>query len=331
MSIASEIQRLSGVRSDIFDSITNKGVTVPESATFSSCPDLIDSIQTGGGGGSNALYNTGAVGIAKASGFCTGSASQIGIPSYGPGTLSGSATKSSYSYTRGVLASAFPVSSISGISATGTYELGVIPASNVSNTTLSAVVTRQASTAATTANWLVIGSESFGVIPPRTLHWSAAQNVLTGRTGDYVLVGWFATGSVSQRNAVPALTGGQLSGTVTGITATGYNYPYPDRPLTETAQISSIGSAAEYVTFDGNYVKTNASGIEFSGFSGTGSIENFIGDSETMIGKTMAYNAALYGLRGWPDPLFSTADYPRANYTFTSGNAQYTYELENYI
>lgn len=49
MSIASEIQRLSGVRSDIFTSITNKGVTVPETATFSSCPTLIDSIQGGGG------------------------------------------------------------------------------------------------------------------------------------------------------------------------------------------------------------------------------------------------------------------------------------------
>lgn len=51
MSIASEITRLSGVRSDIFTSITNKGVTVPATATFSSCPALIDSITGGGGGG----------------------------------------------------------------------------------------------------------------------------------------------------------------------------------------------------------------------------------------------------------------------------------------
>ncbi len=51
MSIASEIQRLSGVRSDIFTSITNKGVTVPATATLSSCPTLIDSIAGGGGGG----------------------------------------------------------------------------------------------------------------------------------------------------------------------------------------------------------------------------------------------------------------------------------------
>lgn len=51
MSIASEITRLSGVRDDIFTSITNKGVTVPVGSTFSSCPTLIDSIVTGGGGG----------------------------------------------------------------------------------------------------------------------------------------------------------------------------------------------------------------------------------------------------------------------------------------
>jgi hypothetical protein len=58
MSIASEIQRLSGVRGNIFDSITNKGVTVPETATFSSCPDLINSIVTGGGAASS-FINTG--------------------------------------------------------------------------------------------------------------------------------------------------------------------------------------------------------------------------------------------------------------------------------
>lgn len=50
MSIASEITRISAARNDILTSIANKGVTVPETATLSSCPALIDSIQTGGGG-----------------------------------------------------------------------------------------------------------------------------------------------------------------------------------------------------------------------------------------------------------------------------------------
>ena len=49
MNIASEITRISAARNDILTSIANKGVTVPETATLSSCPALIDSIQTGGG------------------------------------------------------------------------------------------------------------------------------------------------------------------------------------------------------------------------------------------------------------------------------------------
>ena len=48
MSIASEIQRLQGVRTNIFDAITNKGVTVPSGAKLADCPDLISQI-TGGG------------------------------------------------------------------------------------------------------------------------------------------------------------------------------------------------------------------------------------------------------------------------------------------
>lgn len=49
MSIANEIQRLQGVRTNIFDAITNKGVTVPSGAKLADCPDLIAAI-TGGGG-----------------------------------------------------------------------------------------------------------------------------------------------------------------------------------------------------------------------------------------------------------------------------------------
>lgn len=68
MSIASEITRLSGVRGDIFTSITNKGVTVPATATFSSCPALIDSITGGGGGSPTSIVNAGFT----ASGFASG-------------------------------------------------------------------------------------------------------------------------------------------------------------------------------------------------------------------------------------------------------------------
>ena len=49
MSIASEIQRLQGVRTDIFDAITDKGVTVPSGAMLADCPNLIAAISGGGG------------------------------------------------------------------------------------------------------------------------------------------------------------------------------------------------------------------------------------------------------------------------------------------
>jgi uncharacterized protein (TIGR02145 family) len=50
MSIASEIQRLQGVRTNIFDAITDKGVTVPSGAKLADCPELISLISGGGGG-----------------------------------------------------------------------------------------------------------------------------------------------------------------------------------------------------------------------------------------------------------------------------------------
>ena len=92
MSIASEIQRLSGVRGDIFDSITNKGVTVPATATFSSCPDLIDSIVTGGGS-VNSFINTGFNATGETQYMREFTATQI----YNPGVVA--LTGSDYNYS----------------------------------------------------------------------------------------------------------------------------------------------------------------------------------------------------------------------------------------
>lgn len=49
MSIASEITRLQGVKSDILQAISDKGVTVPAGSALDDCPDLIASIPSGGG------------------------------------------------------------------------------------------------------------------------------------------------------------------------------------------------------------------------------------------------------------------------------------------
>lgn len=47
MSVSSEITRLYGVRSDIFDAITAKGVTVPQGSVLDDAPDLIGQISSG--------------------------------------------------------------------------------------------------------------------------------------------------------------------------------------------------------------------------------------------------------------------------------------------
>lgn len=48
MSIASEIERLYGVRADILQAISDKGVTVPAGSKLDDCPELIAAIQQGG-------------------------------------------------------------------------------------------------------------------------------------------------------------------------------------------------------------------------------------------------------------------------------------------
>lgn len=51
MSIASEITRLQGVKTNILQAISDKGVEVPSGSKLDDCPDLIASISGGGGGG----------------------------------------------------------------------------------------------------------------------------------------------------------------------------------------------------------------------------------------------------------------------------------------
>ena len=51
MSVQSEIDRIAGAKSDISTAITNKGVTVPSGTKLDGMAALINSIESGGGGG----------------------------------------------------------------------------------------------------------------------------------------------------------------------------------------------------------------------------------------------------------------------------------------
>jgi len=57
MSIASEITRLQGVKSDILQAISDKGVEVPSGSMLADCPDLIVSISGGGSFESDNIVN----------------------------------------------------------------------------------------------------------------------------------------------------------------------------------------------------------------------------------------------------------------------------------
>lgn len=56
MSIASEITRLQGVKTNILQAISDKGVEVPSGSVLADCPALIASISGGGGGGGGVPY-----------------------------------------------------------------------------------------------------------------------------------------------------------------------------------------------------------------------------------------------------------------------------------
>ena len=58
MSIASEITRLQTAKADIKAAIEGKGVTVPSAATLDDYADLVEAIQTGGGGGGISVSKT---------------------------------------------------------------------------------------------------------------------------------------------------------------------------------------------------------------------------------------------------------------------------------
>lgn len=85
MSIASEITRLQGVKTNILQAISDKGVEVPVGSALGDCPALIASISGGGGGGGvpylkNIMPTTG-VKVVDESGYIGGNFLGVYYPS----------------------------------------------------------------------------------------------------------------------------------------------------------------------------------------------------------------------------------------------------------
>lgn len=86
MSIASEITRLQGVKTNILQAISDKGVEVPSGSMLADCPNLIASISGGGGeGGAPYLKNimpTTGVKVVDKNGYIGGDFFSVYYPNY---------------------------------------------------------------------------------------------------------------------------------------------------------------------------------------------------------------------------------------------------------
>lgn len=264
MSIASEIERLSGVRSDIFNSITNKGVTVPAGSTFSSCPSLINSIVTGGGGSDpTSLINPTFTASGYVSGYRPFTATQNVVTKYDEiyGTYI-SGKNNNFAFIQ------VPMSALSGAGNLTNYNLNI----NFQSWSLdngqriiiipnsADVYTNYYETNKKVDNFTQSGSYS----PPLyylnfnqadfMTYWNNIQYqswIATAFTGEYVYFGWQNYQSLQN-----------MKGDWNYYVKTGTDVPYPTYPTTTTGYVTNEISGRE--SFTGS--TTKVPNIYVSGF-----------------------------------------------------------------
>lgn len=264
MSIASEIERLSGVRSDIFTSITNKGVTVPVGSTFSSCPSLIDQIEGGGGGPATSMINSGFTASGYTSGYRPFTATQNEVPQYDE--MEGTCISGK---TRDINFIQVPLSALSGASNLENYNLNL----NFQNWNYDSnrgisiipdsanVYANQYHTNKSTNDFTQSGSYS----PPLFYlnfsqadfisYWNdikAQPWIAVAYTGEYVYIGW--QGYQPLQN---------MKGDWSYLVQTGTDITYPTYPTTTTGYITNEISGKE--SFIGS--TTKVPNIYVSGFN----------------------------------------------------------------
>lgn len=239
------------------------GVTVPEGSVLSSCPSLIQSIPTGGGGGSfSAMYNT-AVSSGSASASATASVTGVQkmTPEYDYQTTVLQPMLDNINY-RSCIYAYLDWSSVSASGAISNTNISVeIPFLNYSpdRVTAFAVVYDpfQFGLFPLTSK-LFNYSEVLGYQMPITASgsvsaafsdfsqwdWADASGSWTDTT-KLCFGYWYDYGSID--------TASSLGVTATAAVITGYSYPYPYRPTSEVATFTASASAKEFYRPNNGY------------------------------------------------------------------------------
>lgn len=335
-SIADEITRLSGCRNDILSAISSKGVTVPADAVLSSCPALIDSIQTGGGSQST-LYNTAFTGYVTATGSGQIRASQKAFSAYdytdiypvGNGT--GYYSPSTANATAGMmflfdtsvtsirhLAGAWnPMTSYSLMKPTAYITIGIRFASSTS------YLARSAHWAADIEVSTATNIEFSGIARASDIE----------QLNDYLTSVYFTPGTFQafigfelrgRRNQLSAYTPNTANCSITAsaATLTGTSYPYPDRPAVEYLPVTVSATGSEYITTSSaTYFTATGNRVEWdTGRTASGSSKsaNYGAQfSGIVVGGTyyMCTQGSLFHTQQYSS-LYS-ADYPSSAYNFS--------------
>lgn len=215
------------------------GVTVPVGSVLSSCPSLIQSIPTGGGGGT--LYNTAITATSTASATGSYTATQIPVSAKDNVTASPTGTTSQFlQWGQSFYAEVFDWSAVSSldvlyVNIPMNYDVGGYTAFVGTGTNFDqASYTSQASN-----GYLQIqaGGYDTGVSTGITRdRWSGLGNYYP-----YTVYVGFGSYQMQQEYT------GVMDTYFTGQTTTGTAYPYPGRPVTDYFSATANATANEYI------------------------------------------------------------------------------------
>lgn len=321
MSIASEIQRLSGVREDIFTSITNKGVTVPVGSTFSSCPSLIDQIQGGGGGGTvTSMINPTFTASGYVSGYRPFTATQNEVPLYD--IISGTCVSGRQGNMNFIQV---PLSALSGANDLFNYNLNInLQTWNIGGSNQISIIpdsanvySNQYDTNRTTEEFKQSGSYQ----PPLFYlnfsqadfisYWNGIQAKpwITGAyTGEYVYIGW--QGYQSYEN---------MKGDWNYFVQTGADIPYPSYPTTTTGYITNYISGREFFRREGLFsFDSSAAIISHSGY------KNIVYDNSPE-GGSESFAMDEYSITAFSSNMLKNNITAKTNYNVGSTAYSYNY------